>query len=71
MGLPYHPGFHPELANLCECLRYLLGGERPTQTTRQILYPEKSRLELSTNKGGISLVSRLLGTSTYSEHDRK
>ena len=56
MGLPDNPGFHPELANLCKCLRYFLGGERPTQTTRQILSLDKSRLELLNNKGGISLV---------------
>ena len=37
MGLPYRSDVHPDLANLCKRLRYLLGGDRPSQTTHQIL----------------------------------
>ena len=39
MVLSYHSDFHPELANLYERLRYLLGGDRPSQTTHQALFP--------------------------------
>ena len=57
MVLPYRSDFHPELANLCERLRYSLGGDRPSQTTRQALSPPRlhgSRLEPQITKGGIS-----------------
>ena len=37
MVLSYRSDFHPELANLCEHLRYCLGGDRPSQTTHQAL----------------------------------
>ena len=37
MLLHYRFDFHPKLANLCKRLRYSLGGDRPSQTTRQIL----------------------------------
>ena len=36
--LRYRHGFHSRLANLNRLLRYFLGGERPTQTTHQILF---------------------------------
>jgi hypothetical protein len=35
--LHYRHGFHSRLADLNRILRYILGGERPTQTARQIL----------------------------------
>ncbi len=38
-------------------LRYVLGGDRPSQTTHQTLFPPRfhgNGLELQTNKGGIS-----------------
>jgi len=35
--LHYRHGFHSRLENLDKLLRYFLGGERPTQTTHQIL----------------------------------
>ncbi len=35
--LHYRHGFHSRLADLNRLLRYFLGEERPTQTTRQIL----------------------------------
>ena len=38
MPLHYRHGFHSRLANLNRILRYFLGGERPTQTARQILF---------------------------------
>ncbi len=38
MPLHYRHGFHSRLANLNRILRYNLGGERPTQTARQILF---------------------------------
>ena len=52
--------FHRTLANLCKRLRYLLGGDRPSQTTHQTLSPDRfhgTRLELKTNRGGISLAT--------------
>ena len=45
MLLHYHPGFHPELAYLCKRLRYILGGDHPSQTTHQTMS--------STFKGGV------------------
>ena len=36
--LHYRHGFHSRLADLNRILRYFLGGERPTQTARQILF---------------------------------
>jgi len=30
MRLHYHCDFHPQLANLCKRLRYILGGNRPS-----------------------------------------
>ncbi len=36
--LHYRHGFHSRLADLNRLLRYFLGGERPTQTARQILF---------------------------------
>ena len=39
MVLSYCSDFHPELADLCEHLRYFLGGDRPSQTTHQALFP--------------------------------
>jgi len=39
MRLHVQPGFHPDQANLCRRLRYLLGGDRPSQTAHQILSP--------------------------------
>ena len=39
LPLRYRHGFHSRLEDLNRLLRYLLGGERPTQTTRQILSP--------------------------------
>ncbi len=39
MALPYRHGFHSRLADLNRLLRYSLGGERPTQTTHQALFP--------------------------------
>ncbi len=41
-------------------LRYVLGGDRPSQTTHQTLFPPRIHgygLELQTNKGGISRVT--------------
>ncbi len=38
MPLHYRHGFHSRLENLNRILRYILGGERPTQTARQILF---------------------------------
>jgi hypothetical protein len=69
MGLPYRTDFHPALANLCKRLRYFLGGERPTQTTHQILSPAKAGLDIQTIKGGISLVPDLSRGPTYAEHN--
>ena len=43
-----------------ESLRYLLGGDRPSQTTRLTLFLppiQVERLEFKQNKGGISLVT--------------
>ncbi len=37
MPLHYRHGFHSRLADLNKLLRYLLGGYRPSKTTRQIL----------------------------------
>ena len=40
-----------------ESLRYNLGGDRPSQTTRLTLFPRQihgERLEFNQNKGGIS-----------------
>jgi hypothetical protein len=59
MPLRYRLDFHPSLANLCKRLRYILGGDRPSQTTHQILsfLPiQGEKLELSEHKGGISLL---------------
>jgi len=38
MPIHYRHGFHSRLADLNRLLRYFLGGERPTQTTHQILF---------------------------------
>ena len=38
MPLRYRHGFHSRLEYLNRILRYFLGGERPTQTARQILF---------------------------------
>ena len=43
-----------------ESLRYNLGGDRPSQTTRLTLFLHRihgSRLEFNQNKGGISLTT--------------
>jgi hypothetical protein len=43
-----------------ESLRYILGGDRPSQTTRLTLFPCRihgRRLEFNQNKGGISLTT--------------
>ena len=43
-----------------ESLRYILGGDRPSQTTRLTLFPRQihgERLEFNQNKGGISLTT--------------
>ena len=43
-----------------ESLRYNLGGDRPSQTTRLTLFPRQihgNRLEFNQNKGGISLTT--------------
>ena len=43
-----------------ESLRYNLGGDRPSQTTRLTLFPRQihgDRLEFNQNKGGISLTT--------------
>jgi len=37
--LHYQHGFHSRLGYLNRLLRYFLGGERPTQTAHQILFP--------------------------------
>ena len=42
MLLRYRPDFHPGLAYLCKRLRCFLGGDRPSQTTRQALSPHRS-----------------------------
>jgi len=58
--LHYLPNFHLGIANLCKRLRYLLGGIRPRQTTRQILFPVRLHgqgLELKAHQGGISLAT--------------
>ena len=39
LPLRYRHGFHSRLEDLNRLLRYFLGGERPTQTTYQILSP--------------------------------
>ena len=39
MLLHYQPDFHPDLTNLCKRLRCHLGGDRPSQTTHQALFP--------------------------------
>ncbi len=64
----YQSDVHPDLANLCKRLRYLLGGYRPSQTTHQILSLSRfhgSKLELKQHKGGISLLPRR--APTYAE----
>ena len=38
MPLHFRHGFHSRQVNLNRILRYSLGGERPTQTARQILF---------------------------------
>ncbi len=73
MRLHFQPDFHPGQANLCKRLRYLLGGNRPSQTTHQILsfyQIHGSKLEFKTYKGGISLAPLEInqGAPTYSEH---
>jgi len=40
MLLHYQSDFHPDLANLCKRLRCHLGGDRPSQTTHQALFPD-------------------------------
>jgi hypothetical protein len=43
-----------------ESLRYILGGDRPSQTTRLTLFLRRihgGRLEFNQNKGGISLMA--------------
>ena len=59
MPLRYLPGFHSGIADLGKRLRYLLGGIRPRQTTRQALSPaliQAAELAFKIDKGGISLV---------------
>lgn len=57
----YQVRFHRTLANLCKRLRYFLGGDRPSQTTHQTLFPDRfhgTRLELKSYEGGISLATK-------------
>jgi len=59
MRLHDHSHFHRELANLSKRLRYILGGDRPSQTTYQALSFFRihgMKLELKIIKGGISLL---------------
>jgi hypothetical protein len=60
-----------------ESLRYFLGGDRPSQTTRLTLFPapiQGSRLEFEQNKGGISHCGSTTASAaaskppTYSTH---
>ena len=48
MPLHYRHGFHSRLADLNRILRYFLGGERPTQTARQILFLAVFSVEVRT-----------------------
>ncbi len=50
MPLHYRHGFHSRLENLNRILRYFLGGERPTQTARQILFLVVFSAEVRTYK---------------------
>ena len=60
-----------------ECLRYNLGGDHPSQTTRQTLFPipmQGPGLERRKRKGGISIVDstppsgRASQSPTYATH---
>ena len=53
-----------------ESLRYFLGGDRPSQTTRLALFPapiQGSRLEFEQNKGGISHFDSTMASATASK----
>ena len=70
MGLPYHSRFHRELANLCKRLRYILGGDRPSQTTHQILSTGRihgTELDVQMLEGGISYCDSMAAGATTSE----
>ena len=48
MPLHYRHGFHSRLTNLNKFLRYNLGGDRPSQTTHQILSPYVFAVQIRT-----------------------
>ena len=53
-----------------ESLRYFLGGDRPSQTTRLALSPtliQEPRLEFEQNKGGISHCDSTMASATASK----
>ena len=53
-----------------ESLRYFLGGDRPSQTTRLALSPtliQEPRLEFEQNKGGISHCDSTMASATASQ----
>ena len=77
MPLHYRFDFHPNLANLCERLRYSLGGIRPRQTTHQTLSSPQIHgveLDITNHKGGISYFDSFVADATnsksptYTEH---
>ena len=46
MPMHYRHGFHSRLGDLNRLLRYLLGGQRPTETAHQVLSLEGVALEV-------------------------
>ena len=68
MPLHYQSDFHPDLANLCKRLRYILGGYRPSKTTHQTLFPEVFGIRIKIKLGWyLTVVPTEVGTPTYTE----
>lgn len=66
--LHYRHGFHSRLANLNMLLRYLLGGQRPTETAHQVLSLESVTPEVRKyrNKGWYFIVESTAAETTDS-----